>query len=89
MPPSAAAVAAIRDGSAATSASCMAIGAPDASRSRALSPWWSGCTWVTTMPVTASGLVPASFSPRVRSCQVRSSSQPGSTTISALSPCSR
>jgi hypothetical protein len=68
----------IRLGRVSRSAGCIATHAPDASRSRPDRPWWSGCTWVATIPVTSDG-----------AAQPSSQSQPGSTTTSASSPGTR
>ena len=54
--------------------------APPIERSQPLAPWWSGWTWVTTMPVTSAGRAPAMASPAVSAARPSGESHPGSTT---------
>ena len=63
-----------------SSRGCMPIHAPDASRMAPERPWWSGCVCVTTTAVIAFNGMPHAASPPVSACQLRGSSQPGSTT---------
>lgn len=63
----------------AESAACIAIQAPDASRTLPDSPWWSGWWWVMTTPWISPTPVPHAVSPSVRVSQESGSSQPVST----------
>ncbi|ALO93374.1 hypothetical protein SHL15_2216 [Streptomyces hygroscopicus subsp. limoneus] len=47
----------------AASAACSATQAPEASRTRADRPWWSGWRWVMTTPWTSPAAVPQAASP--------------------------
>ncbi|CAM5716982.1 hypothetical protein SCANM63S_03633 [Streptomyces canarius] len=54
----------------AASAACSATQAPDASRTRADRPWWSGWWWVMTTPWTSPTAVPQAASPATSVSQV-------------------
>ena len=60
----------------ARSAGCIAIHAPEASRSRPASPAWSRCMWLTSTPRTSAAPAPIDSRPATRASHAVSAGQP-------------